>query len=485
MKAFKSVLICIPWTFAFIGVLWLFVHRFPPSGTIVFDIPFDGTSAWMDPFLPAERVTSPGAQEGGWRGQRILQDPVYSAARVPGVFDEVELSVEFRPNRQSYAELGILRDDASLAYEFFPIWFSPLQSTEWREASLKGISGYVRQNVSDSVLHSSDYAHLEVWHASSTPLLMQDPSANLQETRVSLRGSHDFWVLPSGGSVRFEFDLQDANRSDGGRSAILQIMKGDETIKTAAIGLGGSLDTRMGTVITARIEAHDLTPGVYEVRVISDDNIFIRAIRTTSAHWVVGPRLVFGDVVGYATSTPIASAWSDSRHLVLETFHNEGLQTVRFGTDVVVLLKTHAPVNLNRTDTQTTPQQFTAPKADVRIVGDGYFSFTPQAFFVPQPRRVTVFTDPNAEGIDAILTPYHRPQALDDGWYRTTIRFTLDPSRDHSRFVLSIPGALANHASFDIRRVVLTYKRPPLDFKEWFHVVRQELGNAWRRLRSG
>jgi hypothetical protein len=484
MRALKIIAYCIPWTIGLIGFFWLLIHRFPPSGMITFDLPFDGTSAWMDPFLPAERVTSPGLQDGGWRGQRILQDPVYSAARVPGVYDDVEMSIEFKPNHQPYAELGILRDDATLAYEFIPIWFSPLQSDEWRQASVDGMTGYVNQSASNDILRSSDYAHLEVWHASSTPLVMQDPAAELQETRVSLRGSHDFWALPSEGSIRFEFDLQDANRSDGGRSAILQILSGNQTIKTIAIGLGGSLDKRMGGVMTARIDARDLKPGVYEVKVISDDNIFIRAIRTTSARWVVGPRLVFGDVVGYATSTPIASAWSDSRHLVLETFHNEGLQTVRFGLNVAVLLRTHSLVNLNRTDTETLPQQFTAPKGDVRIVGDGYFSFTPKAFFVPQPRRVTVFTDPNAEGIRAILTPYKRPQAIGNGWYRTTIHFALDPSRDHSRFALSIPGALANNASLDIRRVVLTYKRPPLDLKEWFHVVRQELVNAWRRLRG-
>lgn len=483
MKALRIILYCIPWAIALVGLSWLLVHRFPPSGLIVFELPFDGSSAWMDPFLPAERVTSPGLQEGGWRGQRILQDPVYSAARVPGIFDEIEMKIEFRPNRQSYAEIGILRDEQSMAYEFVPIWFSPLQSDSWKKASRDGITGYIKQGSSDQLLASSDYAHLETWHATATALYLQDQVGDLKETKVSLRGSHDFWAVPAGGIVKYEFDLQNTNRSDGGKTAILQIVDQETVIKSAAISLGGSKDEKMATVVTAGIDASNLKAGVYKVRVISDDNIFIRAIRTTAQRWVVGPRLVFGDTVGYSTTTQIGNVWSDSRHLVLETFHNEGLQTVRFGTDVAVVLKTHAIVNLNRTDQETLPQLLTAPRGDVRIVGDGFFAFTPTTFFVPQPRRVTVFTNPDREGIVAILTPYERPRDIGSGWYQTTVRFSLDPTRDHSRFALSLPGVLANDASLDIRHVTLTYKRPPLTVSEWFHVVRQEIVNAWKRLR--
>lgn len=461
----------------------MLIHRFPPSGLISFELPFDGTSAWMDPFLPSERVTPPGLQEDGWRGQRILQDPVYSAARVPGVFDELKMTLEFRPNSQKYAEIGILRDEQTMSYEFVPIWFSPLQSETWKSASFKGISGYVKQGASNQLLGSSDYAHIETWHATATALLLQDESGQLSETNVSLRGSHDFWAVPAGGIIRFEFDLQNTNRSEGGRAAILQIMNDEIAVKSSAISLGGFRDKKMGEVVSTSIEASGLKPGVYRVRVISDDNIFIRAIRTTAERWVVGPRLVFGDTVGYATTTQIGTVWSNSRHLVLETFHLEGLQAVRFGADEAVVSKTHEPVNLNRRDQETLPQLLTAPKGDVRIVGDGFFAFEPKTFFVPQPRRVTVFTDPDREGIQAVLTPYERPQDIGGGWYRTTVTFALDPARDHSRFALSLPGALEYNASFDIRRVTLTYRRPPLDLNQWFHVVRQELANAWRRLR--
>ena len=267
-------------------------------------------------------MTSPGAQEGGWRGQRILQDPVYSAARVPGIFDELEMSVEFRPNGQPYAEIGILRDEQSMAYEFVPVWFAPLQSDVWKPASSGGISGYVKQGSASQLLSSSDYAHLEIWHATATGLSLRDSAGSMKSISVSLRGSHDFWAIPAGGVVSFEFDVQNTNRSEGGKSIILQILNAnDELIQSKAIGLGGSNDVRMDQVVSAGISASSLADGAYRVRVIADDNIFIRQIRTTSLRWVVGPRLVFGDVVGYATTTQAGNVWGIpgiwcSRHFI-------------------------------------------------------------------------------------------------------------------------------------------------------------------------
>ena len=483
---FLKVFYLVPWSIAFFGMIWLFVQRFPPSGIVSFDIPFDGSSAWMDPFLPAERVTSPGLQEDGWTGQSILQEPVYSAARVPGVYDTLTLDIEFRPNDQSLLEFGILRDEASLSFEFQPLWYAPLQSNAWIEAETEdGYEGFVRRGESASILETSQYATLGLWYASSVPAIMRDePSDVMHETIVSLRGAHDFWILPAGDVIDFEIDIQDSNRRKGLDSVAVRIQKGDEIIYTDAIGVGGSRDEAMGKVVSKHLHLDGLEPGVYRVRIIAEDDVFIRGIRTTSKRFVVGPRLVFGDVVGYATSSQSAIAWSNSRHLILETFHIEGLQDVSFGKDVMTLAETHEQYHLQRTDRSPLPQKFSAPAGDIRIVGDGFFSFTPEAFFVPQPRRLTVFTDPDAEEIVGIVTPYERPIDLGDGWYRGRVIYTLDPSRDHSRFALSAPGLFAEEGAVDIRQVTLTYQRPRLDWKEWFRVVRQELANAWHRLRE-
>ncbi|MBD3251600.1 hypothetical protein GF380_04080 [Candidatus Uhrbacteria bacterium] len=476
-----QVLYLLPWLMLLAGFGWVVMQRFPPSGTVTFDLPFDGTSAWMDPFLPAERTSSPGLQEGGWRGQRIYLDPVYSAARLPGVFDEVEIMLEYRPLRQPFVEFGLLRDETTLGFEFEPIWFEPLQSSHWIATEESGRQGYVRQGEHPALLGTSAYPKLAVWHATATALEMKDPASDLRRTEVSLRGSHDFYALPSEDQIRFTFELQDSNRSKGRDTVVIQLLHQDEVLQTDAVGIGGSQDARMGRVIEHTIERRGLAPGVYRVQLIAEDDVFIRSIATPSRRWVVGPRVSFGDLVGYKDEVQPGVAWTDSRHLVLETFHQEGLQVVSLGEQSVELVRTHEVFELNRSDADTIPKQLVAPHGDLRVVGDGWFAFEPKAFFAPHPRRLTSWTDPEAEGIDAILTPYTRPEPLEDGWYRTSVNFDIDPRNDHLRFAVSAPNIETRGGAVDIRHVRLTYRRPPLSGSEWWRVLKMEIMNALRR----
>jgi hypothetical protein len=466
----------LPWAMVVAGLSWLLIQRFPPSGRVTFDVPFDGRSAWINPFLPSERVTPPGVQADGWRGQRILQDPVYTSARVPGVYDRVDVGIEFRPVRQPLVELGAIRNLAAGEIEFSPLWFAPLQDASWKEES---DVGFRRVDAK-----TTDTRTTAVWHASSTMPALSDVAMPMQTTRVTIRGGHDIYAVPADGVVTFRFAIQDANRSSGGDTVIFRLFRGTEQIGSDALGIGGTQDAAMGPVLNKTITIPHASPGVYRIQIIMDDDVFIRSIATTARHWVLGPRLVFGDDVGYATSTRPGIAWSDSRHLVLETFHHEGLQRVTFGSDGVSIIKTHEPYPLDRTDQETTPVLLNAPDGDMRIIGDGWFSFSADAWFAPQPRHITDATDPAAEGITRVLTPYERPEDLGGGWYRAHASFALDPAQDVFRMALSAPGLLTRSGAVDIRRVTLTYQRPSLYGDEWWYVIRQEAVNAWRRLRS-
>jgi hypothetical protein len=482
-RSLARAIFILPWALAIAALGWLVIRRFPPSGNVTFSVPFDGSSAWIDPFLPWERVTSPGPQEDGWTGQRIVDDPVYSSVRVPGVYDSVDVSLEFRPIRQTLVELGILRDTDTMAFDFAPIWFAPFESTNWHEASYGSQKGFVNSASSASLLASSDFNTLAVWHASATPLALNDPTAPQKTTHVTLRGGHDFWAVPSAGKISFTFEMQDSNRATGADSVVFRVYKDDTELEREVVGIGGSRDVKMGPVFKKTIELDHLAPGAYRIQFTADDDVFIRSITTPSSHWVVGPRLVFGDQVGYSTTTQAGLAWSDSRHLALETFHVEGLQRVTFADQSTKLVRTHTPFRIDRTDRETTPKRLEAPVGDVRIVGDGWFSFSQETFFAPQPRRVTDFTDPDAEGIRAVLTPYERPEQLGYGWYRATVHFPISPNQDRLKIALSAPNLLTRGAAVDVRHVTLTYHRPPLSWSEWWRVLRQELANAWRRLR--
>ncbi|MCI0479490.1 hypothetical protein L0Y59_03015, partial [Candidatus Uhrbacteria bacterium] len=222
--------------------------------------------------------------------------------------------------------------------------------------------------------------------------------------------------------------------------------------------------------------------GVIRVSLQADDDVFIRWIRTTSRRWVLGPRLVFGDIVGYATSVRPGLAWTTSRHLVAETFHREGEQAVTLGDVRVDVEKTHTAYRLDRTDTEPGPARLYAPEGDIRFVGDGWFALREDALFEPKPKRFTDATDPVAEGVKGVVTPFVRPEDLGDGWYRATFAYDIEPTMDRLRLVLSASGIASRMGAVDIRRIAVTYRRPALSFDEWWNVFWQEAVNAWRRL---
>lgn len=472
----------IPWIVVALLCCTFLIQRFPPSGVVSFVFAHDGTSPWMAAFLPGQRVTSPGVQEGGWIGQRLIGSPVYTSLRSPGSYDQVSVALEFRPERQPLAEIGIERDAATQAFEMRPLWSEAL-AQGWRRVTIGSRSGFVREDASDAALLTDDPERQLVWYATSTQRPLADDAGPAIRTEISLRGAHDFHLVPAGGVVDIAFDIQDVNRSRNGNAVVFRVTQGDALIASEALGTGGSADRRMGEVRTKRIHLDGLNPGVYQVSFLADDDIFIRAITTTAKRWVIGPRLYLADAVGWRPEPPHSIVWTNSQHLVVETFHQEGLQTVSFGQNALALQETHTTYTMDRSAAERAGAvRVDVPRSDVRLIGDGYFSVTERALYLPKPRRLTDASRPLEEGILAVLTPYQGAQQREDGWLAATTTFVLDGFQDRPRITLSLPGVLSREGALDIRAATITYQRPPLSWKEWWRVVRREMAQVWRRL---
>ena len=192
--------------------------------------------------------------------------------------------------------------------------------------------------------------------------------------------------------------------------------------------------------------------------------------------------MYFGDVVGYATATLPGRALTNSRHIVAETFHPEGRQTIILGGNRMTVSKTHTATRLDRTDDGAAPVSILAPNGDIRVIGDGYFALRDDAFFEPKPRRFSDGTNVRTEHIDAVMTPYRKPTQLEGDWLTSTFTYHLNPSLDQLRFVLSAPGVASRAGAVDVRRITFTYHRAAYTFHDWLMIIRQELANAWRRL---
>lgn len=479
----RLIAIILIWIPALLFAGWILSQRFPLDGVAKFSFVFDGRSPWFNPFQPGERVTSPGLQPDGWIGQRILEEPVYGSARVPGAYDSVGISFDTRSTRQPLAELGLLRDEASFAFEIKPLWSEAL-SKGWRQVALGDRRGFVRDGSADSELLGDNFEKLLVWQATTSEPLLSDAVGPWESYDISLRGGHDFHVVPVDGIIEYKFMIQDVNRSrDPKNTAAFRITHGDDILYTESVSISGVIDTRMSEAVEKTIRLTDLQPGVYKLSFVADDDFFIRSISTRNRRWVIGPRLYVGDTVGYrATSTPLA-VYTNSIHTVVDTFHNEGMQAVSLGTKTIKIDKTHTPFNLSRSSTESAGwKQLSAGKGNVRVIGDGFFALDRDAAFLPRPRRLTAETDPVAEGITAVLTPYEKPVDLGDGWWRVSTEFALARTPGDLKFSLGLPGIISRTGAFDIRAASVEYRRPALSIPQLIVTLRREASAILNRI---
>ncbi|MCK9360726.1 hypothetical protein M0Q28_00660 [Patescibacteria group bacterium] len=482
---FRALTILLTWGLACGLLFWVVSLRFPIDGTARFSFAFDGQSPWFNPFQPGERVTSPGRQTEGWVGQRVLGDPVYGSARLPGAYDTLDVSLEVKSLRQPIAELGLLRDEASFSFEMNPLWSEAL-SSGWRHVKLGEREGYVQEGLADSALLTDDYSRLMVWQADLDTPAWSDTPGEWKTFKLSLRGAHDFHVVPaSDGHIRMRFTVQDINRSRTAKNqAAFRLTNGEETVWTESLSVSGVSDKLPSVEVEKNIDISGLKPGVYRLSFLADDDFFIRSVSTNAKRWAIGPRLYVGDTVAYADSQALLLNWStNSHHLAVETFHKEGLQRVALGGSTVELKRTHTSYPLNRLpDQRVGVASLNLERGSLRMVGDGYFSPDPASLFYPSPRRLTADANPAEEGVVAVLTPLVPPERLADGWWRVRTSWKLPASQEPLRIALGLPGIVTRVGAFDIRHAELMYRRPPLSWSEWWRAVRRELASAWRRL---
>lgn len=481
MPFIRRLVCLLPWLGAAAIFFWLCLLRVPPSGIRTLSFTFDGRSPWMNPFLPGYRTTPIGLQFEGWAGQRIFAEPVYSTLRLPGVYNQLSLGLQFRTDNQPLLEVGIAQEPARET-SFQPLWSQALASG-WRPVQWQGKQGYVREGQPDSALGDTDMNRLLVWHASSTVPAYMDGEGEERVFPTSLRGSYDIHAVPIQGQLTFRLRVQDMNRKRQKGTLIFTLSKNGDLLSSEALSLAGSRDDRPSQVYAKTLHFTGLAGGVYKLSFVADDDIFTREISSPVQHWVIGPRLYFGDQVGYATTTLPGRAWTNAQHLQIDTLHVEGLQTVRLGSASLVMAEVERKYALDRSIKEgASTQLFEAPRGDVRIVADGYFALAPELLFLPSPRRLTDASRPIEEGINAILTPYIAPRPLGDGWYQSHTHHVLPGRPGVLRLTLGAPGIQTREGRVDIRSVHLTYRRAALSWRSWVDVLWQELASAWRTL---
>lgn len=461
------------------------LQLFPLDGTVTRTFPFNGRSIWMYPFQPGERVTSPGPQEDHWTGQRIIAEPVYTSIRPPGPYEHVDIAMELRVKDQPLIELGILRDEEQFAFEYHPLYSEELNKG-WQKTVHNGIEGFIRDDGVPSDLLSRDTRTMVLWGASSTMPELADTIPLERRLPLNSRGTHDFWFVPTQGAIEVEFVMQDSNRSraETAQVAAFVLKKGDELIATEAVSVSGVADQTMSKAFTKKLYWNNLTPGVYRLQFLADDDFFLREIYSTNRRWVMGTRLYMGDTAGYHATSTMKTWFTNAQTITAEIRHPDTQQALHFGSENRDIQVLHTPYVLRRAaaDQQAPWVQIKAEKGNIRLVSDGYFAPDQQALFYPVFRKLTADSQLMREGVRAVQTPYQGAIDMGDGWYRVQTSFTIPKTSAHQRIALSAPGITSRLGAVDIRFVTIRYRRNPLTLNSIWEVLLAEGRRAKRSL---
>lgn len=407
--------------------------------------------------------------------QTIKQNTVtFNLKLITKPIEGVWVNLRFKGNPKEI-RIGV-RGSEKEKYQYLPLYYHILNSLSWnktldgnttlwqREKKYKDISELANK------LPIEDQVKVASYFFNPSDIAMKENNSSAQNNikiEKKLRGTHNLWFIVDKQPFLLTVFKQDANSYKGEDVLSMQIFNGQNKIAEQLILDDGVTDNGglMMTPQKGEIKINDIKPGVYRI-VLKDmtenADVQIKSIEVNQ------PSFVFQSPV-FVVDEKTTTLWTNTKQLKLITNHNIGIQTVKLDSKYDLKIdKTNEnyEFNLNKpedTDNNKELHQLEIPKNDLIINGDGYFAFTKESFFNPEPiKMVDLSKITDMEKIDYIIANYQ--QAKKDGeWYSALAYF--DPKDividgDKLYFSLESPELSSYGGEIIVDNLEITVKKP-------------------------
>jgi len=463
---------------------WLLTVDIAPNGVYETEATVDQVSPFIDHLLPEARV---GGVEKGPDGVfvRVTDEPAYVSFHMPKTdFDQVEVSLVFQNDRQPLVEFGPQVDMYSDTYDLQPIQNKQMESLGWTKISENGITLFERRPVFttiseffDQLPPISELATYDYDFNAPFSLGRYRPRTTPRTTPVSLRGYHKYFTYIKNEPLNLAVDVFDMNRTEGADDIAVIVRRHDGTeIQTVSLQEdGNTTENQLSTNRTLSVDVPDLEEGVYTVELVGTSDIFWRNLTSTQQYMTFNSRVYLGDDVGYLPKPRATTFYTDAKHLTLETFHADALQTLQFGRQTVPVIHTHEKQRV--TVVSAGVVEAVSPIGDIRVTGDGNVAFFADAFFAPNPVHLSTQTDLDLLGVQYVLTRY-QPPVQEGAWLVAKNTFdvsAITDTRGHAKFALSLPLVKASQSEIRVHAIRLRFTKEPLDASGFLRALRDRL----------
>lgn len=415
--------------------------------------------------------------------QQIIRQSVvtFNLKLITKPIEGVWVNLKFKGNPKEI-KIGV-RGSEKEKYQYLPLYNQILNSLTWSQTSEGKTTFWQREkkypDLSDLVSNPllNDEIKVASYFFNPSDIVMKENSPSSQSNlkiEKTLRGTHTLLIKVDKKPLLLTVVKQDANAYKGEDTLSIQIYNIQQNkIAEQLIPDDGVTDAGGLTMAPQKseIKINDIKPGIY--RIVLQDMTGNADTRIKSIE-VNQPLLVFQTPVFVVDEKP-TTIWTNSKKIEMSTYHANSIQTVKLDNKYNLKVEKEAKqfaFDLNNPDSKTaspsadnvsTLHKLEILKNDLIITGDGYFAFSQESFFNPEPiKTVDLSTVSDINKIDYIIANYQ--SAKKDGeWYIAQAYF--DPKdikidEDKLYFSLESPELSSYGGEITIDSLEVTVKKP-------------------------
>ncbi len=424
-------------------------------------------------------------------GYRVIEPPVYFYVQNPKKFDQAVLTAKFRTDAP-IIEAGVVKRQDPWAVERHTLYNKYLEELTWPRIEKDGFILWQRKpeykSVEEFLKNPPAVEKVTVVDASLNVELTNQPINELTNHayNVSLRGAQDIYVFTQGEDLDLRFFVQDMNRHDGADPVTISACDPTGCDADGLLFVHADLPDdgdEWGSQKSSAVREIAITSprpehGMYHIRFNADEDVFIRRIETRQQHMVFKNQLYLGDEVGYRASVAPLRVWSNGQGFAIRTPHPESIQTVAFRGNGKALTSVSIDEHNHQYEISI-PQEvagglieMVSPKRDLSINTDGFFSFTKESFFLPEPIPYASDLDLDARGINYVFARYSFSRVR-GSWNTARVKlntYDVDPISPLT-FFFGIPHG--QKTGFELGNIAVSLRKPGLTPRRIFDILYQ------------
>jgi len=422
-------------------IIFLIYKAIVPFGEIYYQADICDTSFFISKLKPLDRVN-------GECQNIITGDPVYFNLNTSRTFDTGILTLKYKSSPTASGTVGVVNPiieigvlaDVQKHYLLKPLENKILDKLSWDIITENGISLWQREKKYEDISQFLDNIQ-KISQDKIATYYYDLPSANVipnygnylvsskafpSGSIPELIGSYQFYTYIENEKLDFIFKFKKLDNDKDGAGSINVYYK-NNLVKQSNIPTDGSIELKM----------ENQPAGFYKIAVNAPDNIITEKINST--HRIIS----FINKIQLAkTAEPgLINITTDSSEIFIRTVNPDSLQKIMAEDEIINIAETYRQFS----------QIINSPKTDIKlakdgieIAGDGMFSFSADALYNPNYKKINKNT--NLENIDYIIAKY-KPSSTQEEWKTKTIEFDLKNAYRYESaygFIISIPGLKAD-----------------------------------------